>query len=153
MRIPILSLLICLALAATGCRTTPSPDALQPLAANEAVQAATLSILALPIAASLYMAGVRPPKGPPILATGSEAEIQAAGVADARADAAKGRPRVCHAGGYAAGPVGVPPEHLYLVKALPKVSLPVGCTAPFARQAVLYAEAYNKEILQHLLHQ
>lgn len=90
-------------------------------------------------------------KGPAILENGSPAEIEAAAITDAHADIAANRPRVAYAGGFAVWAVGIPNEHLHLVKQLPHVPLPCGCTHPLVGEAQIYAGAYNKVILDHLL--
>jgi hypothetical protein len=89
--------------------------------------------------------------GPTILRAGSSREIRAAAIVDARADIAAGRPRIACTGGFASWPVGIPPEDFDLVKDLPKVPLPCGCTHPLLGPATIYAEAYNKEMFPYLL--
>jgi len=89
--------------------------------------------------------------GPSILRTGSPREIRTAAKADARADIAAGEPRVAYTGGFACWAVGIPDECGELVKSLPKVPLPCGCSHPLLGSATIYAEAYNKEILPYLL--
>jgi hypothetical protein len=88
---------------------------------------------------------------PAILDNGSRREIQAAAVEAARADIAAGRPKVAWTGGFACWAVGVPIEHIGLVKNLPNIPLPCGCTEPLLEQAAIYAEAYNKEVLPYLI--
>jgi len=90
-------------------------------------------------------------KGPAILENGSPAEIEAAAIIDARADIAANRPRVAITGGYVAWAVGIPNEQLHLVKQLPPVPLPSGCTSPRLAEAEVYARAYNQVILEHFL--
>jgi hypothetical protein len=141
------SLMILLCVALAGCRTAHPPDLVPTLAANEHVQGVGLAIVAFP----LYLAGVRTPKGPPILAKGSHDEIQAVGTDAARADIAAGRLRVAYAATFASSPVGIPPEYWDLIKGWRKVPLPCGCIEPLARPAEIYAEGYNKEILVYLL--
>jgi hypothetical protein len=92
------------------------------------------------------------PEWPAVLATGSDREIRTAAIATANADIAAGNPRVANTGGFASWPVGVPEKYFGLVEMFPKVPLPVGCTSPLLREAGIYAEAYNGEILSYLLH-
>jgi hypothetical protein len=89
---------------------------------------------------------------PAVLDNGNRQEIQAAAIADAQADIAASRPRVAWTGGIASWAVGVPIEDIGLVKNLPNIPLPCGCTEPLLEQAAIYAEAYNKEVLPYLLH-
>lgn len=91
------------------------------------------------------------PGSPAILATGSPEEIQQAAVSDARADIATERPRIAITGGIVAGPVGVPEKYLSIVQRYPTVPLPCGCTSSWLKEAGIYAEAYNREILPYLL--
>ena len=91
------------------------------------------------------------PGGPAILATGSPEEIRQAAVSDARADIATERPRVATTGGIVTGPVGVPEKYLTIVQRYPVVPLPCGCTSSWLKEAGIYAEAYNREILPYLL--
>lgn len=53
-------------------------------------------------------------------------------------------------GGIAVYAVGVPEKYQKEVMKLPQVSLPSGCTAPFLGEAMEYAEAYNREIVEYL---
>ena len=92
------------------------------------------------------------PDEPAILATGNTEEIRKAAITDARADIGANKPKVAITGGIAAWPVGVPEKYFDLVERLPKVPLPAGCTSPMLREAGIYAEAYNGEILSYLLH-
>jgi len=89
--------------------------------------------------------------GPPILKTGTPEEIQRSAIAASQTDIAAGKPQIAFTGTIACMPIGVPPEHLALVEKLPRLSLPCGCATPLVREAIIYAEAYNKEILAHLL--
>jgi hypothetical protein len=89
---------------------------------------------------------------PAVLDYRNRQEIQAAAVADARTDIAVGKPRAAWTGGIASWAVGVPVEYIGLLKNLPNVPLPSGCTEPLLEQASIYAEAYNGEILAYLLH-
>jgi hypothetical protein len=89
--------------------------------------------------------------GPAILATGSREEIKQAAILDARADIAANRPRIAITGGIAAWPVGVPEKYLTIVQRYPNVPLPCGCTSSWLKEAGIYAEAYNREILPYLL--
>jgi hypothetical protein len=90
---------------------------------------------------------------PAVLDYGNRQEIQAAAVADARTDIAAGKPRVAWTGGIASWAVGVPVEYIGLVKNLPNVPLPSGCTEPLLEQAAIYAKAYNTEVLPYLISQ
>jgi hypothetical protein len=91
------------------------------------------------------------PGGPAILATGSREEIRQGAISDARADIAAARPRIAITGGIAAWPVGVPAKYLDIVQRYPTVPLPCGCTSSWLKEAGIYAEAYNREILPYLL--
>lgn len=91
------------------------------------------------------------PDEPAVLASGILEQIRLAAIADAQADIAASRPRIAFTGGYASGPVGVPEKYFALVEPYPKVPLPTGCTSSWLREASIYAEAYNKEILPYLL--
>lgn len=93
------------------------------------------------------------PGGPAILAMGSPEEIRQTAIADARADIAARKPRIAITGGFAAGPTGVPPKYFEMVRQYPAVPLPCGCTSVWLEEAAIYAEAYNLEILPHLLKQ
>lgn len=88
---------------------------------------------------------------PAVLDNGNRQEIQAAAIADAQADIAARRPRAAWTGGIACWAVGVPVENIDLVKNLPNIPLPCGCTEPLLGPAAIYAEAYNKEVLPYLL--
>ncbi len=68
----------------------------------------------------------------------------------AEADIAAGRPRVCYAGTNGTRPVGVPAESLDLVRRLPRLPLPSGCTDPLAVPAIRFAETYNTMIVRYL---
>jgi hypothetical protein len=149
--IPVFFLIICLTVVSTGCQTVPPPATLETITASGTHPEVALTLAVLPVAGLMYAAGWRPPKGPPILETGTDSEIAAAGVAEAHADITKGRPRICWAGTIAVWPMGVSYEQLHLVKGLRKVPLPSGCEHPLAQRAKIYAEAYNEVILQHLL--
>lgn len=89
--------------------------------------------------------------GPSILQTGSATEIRSTAIANARADIAASKPRIAFTGGFACMAVGVPEEDRELIKNLPNVPLPCGCTEPCLEQAAVYAEAYNQEMLPYLL--
>jgi hypothetical protein len=89
-------------------------------------------------------------RGPKVLPTGSETEIDAEALVVARADIAAGRPRVCYAGTIGVFPVGVPQGSLHLVRDLPRFPLPSGCTNPLAIPAFRFAQIYNTEVLRHL---
>jgi hypothetical protein len=89
---------------------------------------------------------------PPVQHGDNSKGIRATAIADAQADIAAGKPRVAYTGGFACWAVGVPPEDIELVKNLPRVPLPCGCTAPLLEPARIYAEAYNHEILLYLTH-
>ena len=93
------------------------------------------------------------PGGPAILATGSPEEIRQAAISDARDDIMAKRLRIAITGGIAAGPVGVPEKYLTAVQRYPTVPLPCGCTSSWLKEAGIYAEAYNREILPYLLNQ
>ncbi len=93
------------------------------------------------------------PGGPAILATGRPEEIRQAAISDARADIAANRPRIAITGGIAAWPVGVPEKYFTIVQRYPTVPLPCGCTSSWLKEAGIYAEAYNHEILPYLLNQ
>lgn len=134
-------------LGAAGCRTMDPSGLVTTSSSNESIQTAALTIIAFP----LYLAGMGRSKGPSILAAGTSEEIQAAAIAAARADLKASQPKVAHTGTIVAWPVGIPDEHLHLVKNLRQLSLPSGCTNPLAGAAHIYAEAYNKEILAYLL--
>jgi hypothetical protein len=127
--------------------------------------AAAISLFVFQIA---FLTGCRTPVGesgqfdhmgslqsgaPAILATGSPEEIRQTAVADARADIAAHKPRIAITGGYAAWPTGVPPEYFEMVRRYPAVPLPCGCTSAWLKEAAIYAEAYNHQILPYLLNQ
>ena len=142
---------IVMSLLMAGCRTTSVPVSVGTAAQEPWMQEAALILVVTPIVLTLHLLGVRTSEGPPILKTGSDAEIRADAVRAARADMAAGKPRVAFSGGIASWPIGIPQEHWHLVERLPKVPLPSGCTVPYLAQASVYAEAYNKEMLGYLL--
>lgn len=130
----------------TGCRTSVN-DAVITYGHDPILQNGAIIVAAAPI----YVAGGRVPDGPAILRTGTLKEISDEATATARGDIASGRPRVAWTGGFASQPVGIPFDKWYLIKKLPTVPLPTGCTEPNLKEAAVYAEAYNKEILAYLL--
>jgi hypothetical protein len=132
-------------LSLPGCRSVPANMA-HTLSTDEHMQGLVITAVALP----LYLAGVRTPEGPAILATGSDAEIRKAAAADARTDIDAGNPRICYAGTRGIFAVGVPQQHLRRVEAFERVPLPSGCTNPLALRALVYAEAYNAEVMRSL---
>src|SRR5579864_8868039 len=87
---------------------------------------------------------------PAILNIGMPREIRTTAINAARGDIKAGKPRIAFSGGIASWPVGVSIDDFNLVKNLPRVPLPCGCTEPLLQQAGIYAEAYNKEILPYL---
>jgi hypothetical protein len=87
---------------------------------------------------------------PAILKSSDRDQIRAAGRTDALADIKDGHPRICFTGGYAAFPVGVSEKYWPVIKNLPTVPLPVGCTEPLLGPAAEYAAAYNTEIMHYL---
>jgi hypothetical protein len=87
---------------------------------------------------------------PAILNIGMPREIRTTAINAARGDIKAGKPRIAFTGGFASRPVGVSIDDFNLVKDLPRVPLPSGCTEPLLQQAGIYAEAYNKEILPYL---
>src|SRR5688572_27592099 len=89
-------------------------------------------------------------RGPKVLSKGSEAEIEAEALRIAKADIAGGRPRVCYAGTIGVSPVGVPAESFTLMRDLPRLPLPCGCTDPLALPAIRFAQIYNAEVLRYL---
>ena len=96
------------------------------------------------------MPGVRTAEWPPVLKTGMPKDIRTAAIAAARGDIADGKPRIAFTGGFASWPIGLSADDFKLVKDLPRVPLPCGCTEPLLQQASIYAEAYNKEILPYI---
>jgi hypothetical protein len=112
--------------------------------------ASAISLFAFQI---VFLTGCQTPYGPAILATGSPEEIRQQAIADARADIGASGPRIAITGGFAAWPTGVPEEYFKTVMRYPSVPLPCGCTSPWLKEAAIYAEAYNLEILPHLLKQ
>lgn len=143
-RIDLWKFWLLLSLPLAGCRTASD---IAPASVDPTMQDAAILALALP----LYLTSEHTPKGPPVLASGDDAQIRLAAVADARADIAAGHPRVAYAGTIGVWPVGIPDEHLHLVKNLSEVPLPNGCTDSLALRAQVYAKAYNEVILQFLL--
>lgn len=95
------------------------------------------------------------PQWPAALLLDSSEQIRSAAAQDALRDIAAGKPRICFAGVGKVQAVGVPPEHLHLVADLPRVPLPTGVNSPQSPviRAYVYAEAYNRQILQYLLQQ
>jgi|GEM_PF-5671373 len=85
-----------------------------------------------------------------LLRNGSLEEIDTEARHCAHADIKAGKPQVCYAGGYAYYAMGVPPEAAHLVEDLPVIRLPGGCAHPLAREAMVFAEAYNIEVVQYL---
>src|SRR5687768_3884064 len=85
-------------------------------------------------------------RGPKVLSKGSDAEIEAEALRIARADIAAGKPKVCYAGGIVVSAVGVPAESFELVRNLPRLPLPCGCTDPLTQPAQRFAEVYNTEV-------
>jgi len=71
--------------------------------------------------------------------------------ADAQQDITNQTLQICYAGTRATYPVGIPPEHLDLIKDLPRKPVPNGCTEPLANAAIKYSETYNKQILAFLI--
>jgi hypothetical protein len=98
----------------------------------------------------LLLAGGCVTRGPKVLSKGSDAEIEAEALRIAKADVAAGRPRICYAGGIVAFAVGVPNESFDLVRDLPRLPLPCGCTDPLTLPAVHFARVYNTEVLRYL---
>src|ERR1051326_143121 len=90
--------------------------------------------------------------GPSILSKGTDDEIRAEAVRTAKADITSGHPRICIAGSIGKNPIGIPPESLDSIKNLPRWSLPSGCTEPLASKSVIFAGAYNAEVLEFLGH-
>jgi len=86
--------------------------------------------------------------GPRILSSGTDAQIRTEAVRDAQADLAAGRPQICRAGTIASYPVDVPADAEHLVTALPERRLPSGCRNRLASRAIVYAGAYNREIVR-----
>jgi len=91
------------------------------------------------------------PEAPVVLATGTEEQIRHAAILDARADIATRRLRIAFTGSIASWPVGVPEKYFKMVEPYPRVPLPTGCTSSWLREARIYAEAYNQEILPYLI--
>lgn len=70
---------------------------------------------------------------------------------NARADIACGHPRICWVGTVAVFPIDVPEKYLDYALTLPKVPLPCGCMVDAqTRAGVVYAKAYNAEIVHYL---
>ena len=89
--------------------------------------------------------------GPAILRTGTDAQIRSEARRMARADCASGHPRVCLAGTRGLSAVGVSPESAYLVRGLPELRVPRGdYNEPLAPRGIVFAEAYNDEIVRCL---
>ena len=89
-------------------------------------------------------------RGPKVLSNGSDSDVAAEALRIARADIASGRPRVCYAGTIGVRAVGIPDKSLHLVRDLPRLPLPCGCTDPLALQAYHFAQVYNAEVLSYL---
>src|SRR5262245_50092216 len=89
------------------------------------------------------------PTAPPQAAFSVE-EVRAEALRDASAAIARGQLYVCEAGTIRLYVPGVPEHELALVRELPRVALPSGCTEPQAFRSIAYAEAFNAEILRHL---
>ena len=109
-----------------------------------------LTSCAHPIETSNHLEDLAP-DDPASLATGSSEQIREAAIADARADIAASRPRIAFTGGIGSWPVGVSEKYFKVVEPYPRVPLPTGCTSSWLREAAIYAEAYNKEILHYLI--
>jgi hypothetical protein len=91
-----------------------------------------------------------------VLATGSEDDIKAEAIRDARSDIARGQPRIYYcAGGFVAEnmAIGIPEESLPLVRDLPKVQLPgFDCIiSKDVSRRLNFGAIYNHEILLYLL--
>ncbi len=82
-----------------------------------------------------------------VLSKGTDTEIRAAAMRVARADLASGHPRICLAGGRAVYAVGVPASSENLVEGFPRWDISRGCTDPIVQKSVIFAEAYNHEIV------
>jgi hypothetical protein len=132
-------------LSVLGCRSVP-PSTVSTLSTEEHLEGLVLTAVALPF----YAAGVRAPQGPPILEKGSDTEIRKAAVVVARADIAAGHPRICYAGTRGVSPVGVSEKHLGRVESFKRVPLPCDCSDPLASKAIVYAKAYNGEVVSYL---
>ena len=82
-----------------------------------------------------------------VLSKGTDSEIRAEAVRVANADLSSGHPRVCLAGGRAACAVGVQASSEKLVEGFPRWNISKGCTDHIVQNSVIFAEAYNHEIV------
>ncbi len=84
---------------------------------------------------------------PAVVSEGTNSEIRAEAVRVAKADISSGHPRVCLAGGGAASAAGIEASSEKLVEGLPRWNISRGCPDPILQKSVIFAEAYNQEIL------
>ena len=84
---------------------------------------------------------------PTVLSKGTDSEIRAEAVRVAKADLSSGHPCACLAGGRAAYAVGIPASSEKLVAGFPRWNISRGCTDPIVQKSVIFAEAYNHEIV------
>ena len=81
----------------------------------------------------------------------SASEIRARAIAQAREDVEAGTPHVAWGGGYALHRPNIPADKEHFVAGLPPVKhVPAGCTDPLVRQGMIFAAAYNGELVKHL---
>ena len=87
---------------------------------------------------------------PAVLRHGTPDEIKAEAIRIARSDIAANKMRICIAGTRGTCAVGIPSEKEAAIHNLPQWQMPCGCTEPLAKAGIIFAEAYNREILAQM---
>ena len=149
----------CLVVALSGCATTteetPPPllDTTQKEDDDDDDRLYMLAGLAVVLVVALpyyFLSGGHRDESPPVLKFGTDEEVKAAAIMDATGAIAAKKPSLYHLLKRQSLPPGIPPEDVALAKKLRRRTLKYESTSEEDARARLYAETYNRMMLQHL---